>query len=479
MSRESTLSHEFNADASVSAHQGVKRWAYPLLLRLHFYIGLLAGPFIFVAALSGGLYAISPQIEKLFYTDALTGVSTGRPASLAQQIAVARAVVGPDAPLAAVRPAPATGDTTRVMFNDPTLAQYEHRSVFVDPITLEVKGNLAVYGTSGALPLRTWIDNLHRSLHLGDFGRHYSELAASWLWIVALGGLILWINRQRKRKQVAQAAAVNPARETTRRRHSTLGMVLLIGLLFLSVTGLTWSQWAGGNISEMRAALGWGTPGLNTNIAAAAPAADGPAHQHGDHGPAGSASAAMNADDSLYDSVLATARQHDIKAGLIEIRPASSPDKAWIVKEINRSWPTEVDSVAINPQTMDVVSEARFADFPTAAKLTRWGIDIHMGSMWGLPNQLALLAFALGLCTLIVLGYRMWWTRRPTRQNSNSGRLITHLRRTPAAALVIIVVAAATLGWFLPVMGISLVAFLIVDAVLMATTEKRDAKTGA
>ncbi|MAA66928.1 MAG: hypothetical protein CL581_19400 [Alteromonadaceae bacterium] len=478
MSQESTLSHGLNVDAPASAQQGAKRWFYPLLLRLHFYIGLLAGPFIFIAALSGGLYAISPQIEKLMYADALTGVSTGTPASLAQQIAVAREVVGPDASLAAVRPAPATGDTTRVMFNDPTLAQYEHRSIFVDPITLEVKGNLAVYGTSGALPLRTWIDNLHRSLHMGDFGRHYSELAASWLWIVALGGLILWINRQRKRKQVAQAAAMNPARENTRRRHSTLGMVLLIGLLFLSVTGLTWSQWAGGNIGQMRAALGWGTPGINTDITAAAPEADGHAHHHGDHAPAETAPAAMSANDGLFDSVLATARQHDIKAGLLEIRPATSPDKAWVVREINRSWPTEVDSVAVNPHTMEVVSEARFADFPIAAKLTRWGIDIHMGSMWGLPNQLALLAFALGLCTLIVLGYRMWWTRRPTKQSS-SGRLTTHLLRVPPAALVVLIAVAATLGWFLPVMGVSLAAFLIIDVVLMAAGRKQDAIKGS
>lgn len=477
MSQESTFSPGVSADTQASTREGAKRWAYPLLLRLHFYIGLLVGPFIFVAALSGGLYAISAQVEKLVYADALTGVTTGTPASLAQQIAAAREVVGPDAPLAAVRPAPATGDTTRVMFNDTTLAQYEHRSIFVDPITLEVKGNLAVYGTSGALPLRTWIDHLHRSLHLGDFGRHYSELAASWLWIVALGGLILWINRQRKRRQVAQAAAMNPARKNTRRRHSTLGMVLLIGLLFLSVTGLTWSQWAGGNIGEMRAAFGWGTPGVNTDIAAATPTAGGQAHQHGDHSSAGTVPAAMNADDSLFDSVLATARQHDIEAGLLEIRPASSPDKAWVVKEINRSWPTEVDSIAINPKTMDVVSEARFADFPIAAKLTRWGIDIHMGSMWGLPNQIALLAFALGLCTLIVLGYRMWWTRRPTKQSS-SGRLITHLRRAPPVALVMIIAVTAMLGWFLPVMGISLVAFLIVDVVLVATSEKREAKTG-
>ncbi|MEV6822610.1 PepSY-associated TM helix domain-containing protein [Nocardiopsis dassonvillei] len=57
---------------------------------------------------------------------------------------------------------------------------------------------METYGTSGALPARTWVDTLHRSLHLGDVGRLYSELAASWMWVVALGGVVLWAARNRR-----------------------------------------------------------------------------------------------------------------------------------------------------------------------------------------------------------------------------------------------------------------------------------------
>ena len=42
------------------------------------------------------------------------------------------------------------------------------------------------------MPLRAWFDELHRTLHLGAIGRNYSELAASWLWVISLGGLVLW-----------------------------------------------------------------------------------------------------------------------------------------------------------------------------------------------------------------------------------------------------------------------------------------------
>ncbi|MDV3209589.1 MAG: PepSY domain-containing protein, partial [Rhodococcus ruber] len=43
----------------------------PLVLRLHFYAGLLVAPFILIAAVSGGLYALAPTIEQLVYRDQL------------------------------------------------------------------------------------------------------------------------------------------------------------------------------------------------------------------------------------------------------------------------------------------------------------------------------------------------------------------------------------------------------------------------
>ncbi len=46
-----------------------------LLRRLHFYIGLFIGPFIFVAALTGTLYVATPQLENWLYHDALHGLA--------------------------------------------------------------------------------------------------------------------------------------------------------------------------------------------------------------------------------------------------------------------------------------------------------------------------------------------------------------------------------------------------------------------
>lgn len=77
-----------------------------LLRRLHFYIGLFIGPFIFVAALTGTLYVATPQLENWLYHDALYGLPEGTPQPLSAQIALAEEATQGNLRLLAVRPAP-------------------------------------------------------------------------------------------------------------------------------------------------------------------------------------------------------------------------------------------------------------------------------------------------------------------------------------------------------------------------------------
>jgi len=424
-----------------------------LLIRLHLYVGLLVGPFIFVAALSGLVYALTPQLEDRIYAEQLYTDSTGTPQPLARQIEIAQAHVGEAATLSAVRPAPEPGTTTRVMFKSSELGESESRAVFIDPVTVEIRGDLLVYGTSGVLPLRTWLDQFHRSLLLGEPGRLYSELAASWLWVAALGGFALWYIRRQHTPGAVRAKGL-------RHWHATLGLWLLIGLLFFSATGLTWSRWAGDNIGVARAALGMSTPSVSTALDGEAVKAAGEhAHHTGMAMPA-----TRTAEPQMFDSVLSAAREGGIDAGKVEIMPAAGPNRAWTVTEIDRSWPTQVDAVAIDPRTLQITDRTDFASFPVAAKLTRWGIDAHMGSLFGLANQLLLAATALGLAVLVAFGYLMWWRRRMPRRVGGQGIVQAMHKLSPRARWVTATVALL-FGYCLPVLGGSLLLFLVVDLV--------------
>ncbi|MFB5081028.1 hypothetical protein CD006_28810 [Enterobacter sp. 10-1] len=427
-----------------------------LLRRLHFYIGLFIGPFIFVAALTGTLYVATPQLENWLYHDALSATAGGEKQPLSAQIAVAEGLTQGSLRLQAVRPAIADGETTRVMFADPQLGESESRALFIDPVTLRVKGDMTVYGTSGILPLRQWIDYAHRSLLAGNIGRLYSELAASWMWVAALGGIALWAMTRPRRR-------INNRQQNTRRLHASLGWVLLAGMLLFSATGLTWSQWAGDNVDKMRAAFGWLTPQVNARLHATLPMAHD-AHAEHHMGNMAMPETMPPLKGEQFDRVLTLARSAGLDASKLEIRPPKGAEFAWTVNEIDRSWPTQVDAVAIDGERMQVVDRTRFADFPLMAKLTRWGVDFHMGILFGLANQLLLIAFGSALCVMIVVGYRLWWIRRPPKAAFNpASTLVQAWLNLAWPARTLTLVAAVLLGLGLPLMGASLLLCITVD----------------
>ncbi|MFD1202245.1 PepSY-associated TM helix domain-containing protein [Leucobacter albus] len=444
------------------------------MLRLHFYAGVLVGPFILVAAVSGGLYALAPTAEQIVYSHELRAPASDTQLPLAEQIRAAQSHIGDGGALSAVRPAPEPGQTTRVMFATPGLGPSESTAVFVDPATAEIRGELVAYGSSGALPLRTWVSSLHRNLNLGEPGRVYSELAASWLGIIALAGLGLWVVRVRKSRTKKDFVRPNRRYRGYRKSlswHTSLGIWVLLGALFLSATGITWSQYGGGNVGTVRHALGGATPAVNTNLDGAPAGGDEHAHHHG---PVAAPTGEANPD--TFDAMLAIAQRINVNTGQVEISPPAAPGQAWVVKEIQAKYPTEVDAVAINGSTMEVVDRVDFAGFSPLAKLSRWGIDLHMGVMFGLVNQIVLFFIAAGIATLVVLGYLMWWRRRPTRSSplefaSPPRRGV--IRGAPWWGVGLVLLAAAGVGVLLPFVGWTLVGFVVVDTLVGVVRQRR------
>ncbi|MER6015237.1 PepSY-associated TM helix domain-containing protein [Streptomyces bluensis] len=430
----------------------------PLVLRLHFYAGLLVAPFLLVAALTGLLYAASFQAERIVYADELTVPVGDRKLPVSEQVAAAREA-HPEGTISAVRVSPKDDATTRVLLSGvPGVEDTHTLAVFVDPYTAEVRGSLEQYGSTGALPLRTWIDEFHRDLHLGENGRLYSELAASWLWVISAGGLALWFGRRRAQRTVRGTSG----RRRTLGLHGSVGAWAAAGFFFLSATGLTWSAYAGANVDTLRTSLGQATPAISAS-----------AGDHAGHGDGATPSG--RAAEGDLDKILATARAEGL-GDPVEIVPPADASSVYVVQQIQRSWPTKQDAVAVDPATNEVTDTVRFADFPVLAKLSRWGIDAHTGVLFGLVNQLALMALALSLILLILWGYRMWWQRG---RDSAFGRPIPRgaWQQVPPQILVPAMAAVAVLGYFVPLLGIPLAAFLVVDVVLGEIAYRRGRRT--
>jgi uncharacterized iron-regulated membrane protein len=422
-------------------------------MRLHFYAGVLVAPFILVAAVTGALYALAPTLESVVYRDILTVEPGGAAVALTDQAAAARAAF-PDLVMSGMRPAPGPEDSTRVYFTDPTLGEDMLRAVFVDPYSARVLGDQATW--FGYLPLSTWLDGLHRHLNLGEPGRVYSELAASWLWVVALGGLYLWLVRRRRDKP-------RSGRSKTLNRHGTIGVWALAFMLFLSATGITWSTYAGAHVSDIRTALNWQRPQLDTTVSEHA--------GHEGHAGSGVDPAAVD-----LDAVVEAADAAGVHAP-VELTLPAEAGTGVSVAEIDKPWRLTTNVAAVDPASQQVTGEVDYwRDYSPVAMLADWGIRMHMGFLFGVLNQLLLLAVAVSITAAIVLGYRMWWQRRPTR---GSGWVVGRppprggLRRMHPVAAVSVVAGALAVGWFLPLLGISLAAFVLVDVVLGVVKRRR------
>lgn len=437
----------------------------PLLLRLHFYAGIFVGPFILIAAITGLLYAVIPQVDTMVFRHELTVEHVGEQRlPLTEQLNAARAA-HPEGTVERIRPPAAADETTRVILAVDDVPPDYARTVFVDPYTGEVRGALTTYGQW--MPLRAWFDELHRTLHLGSIGRNYSELAASWLWVTALAGLVLWIYHRKDTRKLPRLAVPDRAKKGRRRTlswHGAVGVWVVIALLGLSVTGITWSRYGGASVNKIQEQLNTTAPTVDTALSG---------HQHGAmDGPAGDA-ALRGA-----DTVLQTAQQAGL-SGPMWMYPPVEPGQGWEVSENKRDWPTRHDAISVNPDTGSITDRVNFAAWPFFAKLTDWAIDAHMGVLFGLVNQIVLALTAIGLITIVLRGYLMWWQRRPIRGSAWAvGRppLRGSIRNLPLTALVPLGIVAVAVGWFLPLFGLSLLAFLLVD-ILVGAVKRRTAKT--
>ncbi|WP_166741746.1 PepSY-associated TM helix domain-containing protein [Cumulibacter soli] len=465
---------------SSPARAGSTGGLWPLVRRIHFYAGMFVGPFIFIAALTGAAYALSPTIERIVYADLLTVDSVEDPAPLEEQINNAQAV-HPDMPIAQVWPATEPDDSTRVLLVDESLEDGRLQSVFVDPASGDVIGDEASYSGLGELPVRKFISETHRDLRLGEPGLLYTELAASWMWFVGLGGLILWVGRTRLRRALIgvrtsrrdraarkAARAAGGTKSASRKRfvnlHGVTGTWLLVVMLGISATGLTWSTYAGKNVTTTIDALTEEPRAINTSLTGAQDHSDG--GEHANHGPAsGDAAAPVPSQDIAAEAqtVLDTAREEGLTGPLILYPPASS-DQGWQASERWVEWRVSADAVSVDGRTGEVIDRLPFSELPFFSKLTSWGIYLHMGIMFGLPLQILLCLCGLGIAALVVMGYVMWWKRRPTR--SGIAGVPGPNRSLSSSEWSVVALFLLTAGTFLPLLGISLLVMLIVDRAL-------------
>ncbi len=175
----------------------------------------------------------------------------------------------------------------------------------------------------------------------------------------------------------------------------------------------------------------------------------------------------------LFDQTLESARRFGIDANNVEIVPSFQENKAWFIREIERSLPTNVDSVAIHPETLKITSAANFREFNLMAKLTRWGIDFHMGNLFGVINQIILVIFCIGILYLIISGYQLWYQKNGFRLFRNQDDSITSLFKIqPLVNKLIVLIVFLSIGYWLPLFLIFSFSYILGEIIFLKISKK-------
>ena len=253
---------------------------------------------------------------------------------------------------------------------------------------------------SASPPVQTWLAEAHRSLHLGEPGRLYAEFAVSWLPVIVLFGVFLRLSQRR--------------RSGARAWHGALGLVLAAALLLIAFSGVQRTVLAGQRLSA-------DPPALSAPAVVPGPVRLG------------------------VDDVIALARL----SGTVTVTPPERGDRPYVVS-------SHVDKVAVDPYAGAVTAVVGWADYSPMAKARVIATAFHHGHLFGWLNRVVLAAVALGTLALVTLGYRMWWARR-----EHPPPVWRYLSRRQ---LVAVCAGAGVVAWLLPVFGVTLLAFVVLDS---------------
>ncbi len=412
---------------------------YRGLWRWHFHAGMLCIPFVIILAITGSIYVFKPQIDA-FADRAVDSLPlTGHRATGEQQIAAAIASL-PGSRLFVYEVPREPDDAVRVHLYAP---DGTGRIVYVHPETLAILKTVP-----HTARLTEIVRMIHADLMVGRNGAIVLELAASWAIVMLITGLFLWWPRDSSGLAGAAYPRLNRgSRVFWRDLHAVTGVWVSSLALFLLITALPWTTFAGNAILKVR---GWVAPPTHEWNLGGQRAQD----EHAAHRAAAGADAI--ATPLTIDQVIARIAPYHLESPVRLYLP-NERTPHWRVRSETQNRP-KVRELALDRTTGDLIHEDRFADKSALDKAINVGIAAHEGQLFGLPNQLLGFFTAISLLTLTISGLVMWWRRRPNGSLGIPAPRVAEFR-IPASLKVAIVV----LGLLVPMLGTSLVLLWLWD----------------
>ncbi len=448
--------------------------------RWHFYASFLVIPVLAMLAVTGLIYLFRFQIEPALHPDLMRVDAPAGGAALQsynnQLFALDTALQAQgegDAVVASVTEPLTPSDPTRFTV---VLADESTRDYFVNPYTGTVLGSLNPDTTLSGTAVR-----LHGDLMTGGWGDYVIEVASCWAIVMALTGYYLAVKGRKARRRVlakarAEAASGAPGAATATRHarnrqwHALSGAVVGIGLLGMLVTGLPWTGFWGEKAQTLATQNGTSFWSLDHGAASDPTSTldESLPHSHAQDIPWALGKNEQPTSTPTSSGTVAnldTAVVVAVQEGLHRPLTITLPDGGdGVFSAISYAFhdPAQEKTVHIDQYGGQAVATYGYDQYPVLAKTVSRGIALHEGRHFGTLNMIASAGFCVLVLFMCISGPLMWWRRRPKNGTLGAPRAKMPLKATPLLA-----VGIAALAVFLPLFGLSLVAILILDQLVL------------
>ena len=404
---------------------------YRLVWKWHFLASLYVLPFMAVLSITGGLYLYKPQIENWLYADRFYVEAQETALPIAVQVAQLDTFVGISR-MRAVIPPVSPEHTTRIEFNT---SQGVRSYAWINPYTAKI---IAVQARDTMLMHQ--VKKFHGELLLGDIGTKFVELAAHWAVIMLVTGAVLWWPRGAQRLRDRVALPRLPKNQSAKRgfwrqMHLFTGMLAVVLVLPILVSGLPWTDVWGGGLNKVQEITG--TQSKSLRFGGSAPK-----------------SSTDTGEQISIEQVAAIAAAQGL-ATPYEIRPPRKAHDAYWMRSasVNRYAQSEL---VIDQYSGSILARVDFTDNPGVAQAKSLGISFHQGELYGWANVAQNTVAAVLGVVLSVSGFVAWWMRRP-RGSLGVPAAPDAQVSWPVAAVIV------TMMILLPLVGASLIAVLALD----------------
>ena len=347
----------------------------PLLFDIHLWLGLVAGAFIAVLAITGSIMAFETELERALHPHRSYVTPKGERLSLAQITAAVQRAYPNDTIGAFV-----VSDRPDFSY----IAGLSRADLYVDPYTGAVLDEVTA---------PDWLNTIHQlHTHLllprrpHDVGGKITSSAAVVLLLMVLSGLYLWWPLKRLRISWRGAAS----RASWFDIHNITGVLALVVLLALTTTGLV-----------------IGFEGMTTRLF----------YKMTDSQPTPRPSPRVAAVPGAVpigpDSALVLAR-----AALPGTMPfqlnVPGPTEAYVIRARypEDRTPGGRSMVVLNPYSGKVLFAEGSRGAPAGARLVILNRAIHTGDVWGIPGKLLVSLASLAALAQVFTGLTMWLKRR-------------------------------------------------------------------